>query len=546
MATRFDIVIIGSGAGGATLAQRLAPTGKTILILERGEHLPREAENWSPKAVFIERRYRTQERWYDKSGHPFTPNTHYWVGGNTSFYGAALMRMRGRDFTEVQHAGGISPAWPISLTDLAPYYAEAETLWQVHGARGEDPTENGDEPPYAYAAVHHDPGVAALKGHWETQGWKPFSLPLGVKLDQAHPVTSTCIKCKTCGGYPCLLKAKSDARSLAVEPLMDLPNVTLLTGRKVLRLETDGAGRTVTEVVCQAEHGEERWTGDIVVLAAGAANTAVVLQASANAAHPGGLANGSDQVGRNYTFHNSTAMVSLTATRQDITFPKTLAVNDFYWGDPRGGYDLPMGHIQLLEYMSGQTLEGQVEDWLPPVLVPDALAGAAADRMLSMLVISEDLPMADNRVRLNPDGRISLDYTFGNLEGHDRLVKTLKASLDGFVDHAHPISQHHFQFDSLLPLYGTAHQCGTTRFGADPKSSVLDRDCKAHELDNLYVVDTSFFVSANAINPTLTTVANAMRVGDHLIERLGARVAPAAGLAPSGNLDPHKDGEALA
>jgi len=546
MPSHFDVVIIGSGAGGGTLAQRLAPTGKSILILERGEHLPREAQNWDPKAVFIQRRYRTQEKWYDKHGHPFTPNTHYWVGGNTTFYGAALMRMRGRDFTQVQHAGGVSPAWPISLTDLAPYYAEAETLWQVHGARGEDPTEEGNEPPYAYAAVHHDPGVASLKGHWETQGWRPFSLPLGVKLDQAHPVTSTCIKCKTCGGYPCLLKAKSDARSLAVEPLMDLPNVTLLTGRKVLRLETDPSGRTVTQVVCHTENGEETWSGDIVVLAAGAANTAVVLQASANAAHPNGLANGSDQVGRNYMFHNSSAMISMTLRREDVTFPKTLAVNDFYWGDPKGGYDLPMGHIQLLEYMSGQTLEGQVEDWLPPALVPDALSGAAAERMLSMLVISEDLPQPDNRVRLNPDGRISLDYTFGNLEGHDRLVKILKASLDGFVDHAHPISQHHFQVDSLLPLYGTAHQCGTTRFGADPASSVLDRDCKAHELDNLYVVDTSFFVSANAVNPTLTTVANAMRVGDHLIDRLGAHTPAPATAATVDSPSGHKAGEGLA
>jgi choline dehydrogenase-like flavoprotein len=545
MATRFDIVVIGSGAGGATLAQRLAPTGKSILILERGEHLPREAENWSPKAVFIQRRYRTQEKWYDRHGHPFVPNTHYWVGGNTSFYGAALMRMRGRDFTEVKHAGGTSPAWPISLTDMAPYYDEAERLWQVHGARGEDPTENGDEPPYAYAAVRHDPGVAALKGHWETQGWRPFSLPLGVKLDQAHPVTSTCIKCKTCGGYPCLLKAKCDARSLAVEPIMDLPNVTLLTGRKVLRLETDPSGKTVTEVVCATEHGEERWSGDIVVLAAGAANTAVVLQASANAAHPNGLANGSDQVGRNYMFHNSSAMVSLTAQRQEVTFPKTLACNDFYWGDPKGGYDLPMGHIQLLEYMSGQTLEGQVEDWLPPVLVPDALSGAAAERMLSMLVISEDLPMPDNRVRVLPDGRIELDYTFGNLEGHERLVRKLADSLGGFTSHAHPISQHHFQIDSLLPLYGTAHQCGTTRFGADPKSSVLDADCKAHEVDNLYVVDTSFFCSANAVNPTLTVVANALRVGDHLVDRLGAKVAAAPVAAPTG-ASAHKAGEALA
>ena len=524
MARNFDIIVIGSGAGGATLAQRLAPTGKSILILERGEHLPREAENWSPRAVFIDKRYRTKEHWFDKAGHPFTPNTHYWVGGNTSFYGAALMRMRGRDFTEVGHAGGISPAWPISLTDLAPYYDEAERLWQVHGARGEDPTEAGDEPPYAYAAIEHDPGVAALRDHWKGLGWRPFSLPLGVKLDPAHPVTSPCIKCKTCGGYPCLLKAKCDARSIAVEPIMDLPNVTLLTGRKVLRLETDGPGKRVTEVVCQTADREERWSGDIIVLAAGAANSAVVLLGSANGAHPNGLANGSDQVGRNYMFHNSSAVVSVTADRQAVAFPKTLAVNDFYFGDPRGGFDFPMGHIQLLEYMSGQTLEGQVSDWLPPALVPDALSGAAAERMLSMLVISEDLPHPDNRIRLGADGRISLDYTFSNLEGHNRLVKALDASLDTFVDHKHPIAQHHFQLDSLLPLYGTAHQCGTIRFGADPASSVLDRNCKAHELDTLYVVDTSFFVSSNAVNPTLTTVANALRVGDHLIERLGARV----------------------
>ena len=521
MSSHFDIVIIGSGAGGATLAQRLAPTGKSILILERGEHLPREAENWDPRAVFIQHRYRTQDRWYDRDGHPFTPNSYYWVGGNTTFYGAALMRLRKRDFEVVQHAGGISPAWPISLSDLAPYYDEAERLWQVHGARGEDPTENGDEPPYAWPAITHDPTIAQLKTHWENGGWRPFSLPLGVKLDEAHPVTSTCIKCKTCGGYPCLLRAKCDARTLAIEPLMGMANVTLLPGHRAVRLETDPGGKTVTTVVCQTEHGEERWSGDIVVVAAGAANTAALLLASANGAHPAGLANSSDQVGRNYMFHTLTAMVSLSPRKVEVTFPKTLAVNDFYYGDPRGGYDKPMGHIQLLEYMSGQTLEGEISDWFPPALVPDALAGAMAERLLSMLVISEDLPLAENRVRLGGDGRLILEYQHNNLEGHERLVNTLCQSLAGFVDESHAISQHRMELHSLLPLYGTAHQLGTVRFGADPASSVLDPWCKAHDLDNLYVVDTSFFVSSAAVNPTLTTVANAMRVGDHLIERLG-------------------------
>jgi choline dehydrogenase-like flavoprotein len=312
---------------------------------------------------------------------------------------------------------------------------------------------------------------------------------------------------------------------VAIEPLMQAPNVTLLTSRKAVRIETDG--RSVSEVVCETPHGEERWSGDIVVVAAGAANTAALLLASAGPGHENGLANGSDQVGRNYMFHTLTAMVSLTAAHCDITFPKTLAVNDFYWNDPAGGFDYPMGHIQLLEYMSGQTLVGEISDWLPPALVPGPLAGAIASRLLSMLVISEDLPRPDNRIRLTPDHRIVLEYEHNNLEGHQRLVRVLEASLAGFIDHAHPISQHHFQLDSLLPLYGTAHQCGTVRFGADPKSSVLDPWCKAHELDNLYVTDTSFFVTAGAVNPTLTTVANAMRVGDHLIERLGARVATA-------------------
>ena len=521
MANHFDIIIVGSGAGGGTLAQRLAPTGKKILILERGEHLPREAENWDSKAVFIDRRYRTKEHWFDSRGKPFTPNTHYWVGGNTTFYGAALMRLREGDFHEVQHKGGISPEWPIKLEDLAPYYTEAEHLWRVHGARGVDPAEKGDEPPYPYPAVHDDPGIARLRSHLEDQGWKPFSLPLGVNLDQEHPVTSACIKCKTCGGYPCLVKAKSDARTLAIEPLLGLPNITLLTGRKVTKLETDGLGRTVTEVVCDTAQGEERWTGDLVVLAAGAVNTACILLASANAAHPTGLANGSDQVGRNYAFHTLTAMVSLTAAPIDTTFPKTLAVNDFYWKDPNGGFDFPMGHIQLLEYMSGKTLEGQVSDWLPPALAPDFIFSSVAERLLSFLVISEDLPMPENRVTLGPDGRINLAYTHNNLEGHERLVNTLRSALDGFVSHAHPLSQHRLELDSLLPLYGTAHQVGTTRFGTDPATSVLDVNCKAHELDNLYVVDSSFFVSAAAVNPTLTIVANALRVGDHLKERLG-------------------------
>jgi len=529
MSRHYAVVIIGSGAGGSTIAQRLAPTGKSILILERGEHLPREADNWSPKAVFIDNKYRAKETWYDSAGKAFHPNTYYWAGGNTSFYGAALMRLRQGDFQETQHKGGVSRAWPIDYTDLKPYYAEAEALWKVHGERGVDPAEAPGDPPYAYPPIRHDPGIERLKTHLEGQGWKPFTLPLGVDFDEGKPLTTPCIKCKTCGGYPCLLKAKCDARTRALEPtIFGYPNVTLMTGKKAIRLETDASGRTVAAVVTTSTEGEERWSGDIVVSAAGAVNTAALFLASANAAHPSGLANGSDQVGRNYAFHTLTAVVSLTLAPLDAPFPKTLAVNDFYWRDPRGGFDFPMGHIQLLEYMSGQTLEGQVSNYLPPFLAPGFAFEAAAERMLSFLVISEDLADPNNRIRLGPNGRIEVDYTHNNMEGHERLVGALTQALNGFVSHQHPISQHRMEFSSLLPLYGTAHQAGTVRFGADPRSSVLDPWCKAHELDNLYVADSGFFVSSAAVNPTLTIVANAMRVGDHLKERLGAAGAIAA------------------
>jgi choline dehydrogenase-like flavoprotein len=523
MSKHYDVVIVGSGAGGATLAQRLAPTGKSILILERGEHLPREADNWSPKAVFIQHKYRARDTWHDRHGRPFHPNTHYWAGGNTTFYGAALLRLREQDFGEVRHKGGISPAWPIDQADLSPYYDEAETLWKVHGTRGADPCDPTGAAPYVHPAIPHDPGVERLAAHLAGQGWRPFPLPLGVDWEADKPLTTACIRCKTCGGYPCLLKAKSDARTRALEPTLDWPNVTLMTGRKATRLITDPGGRTVKEVITEGPEGvEERWSGDIVAVAAGAVNTAALLLASTNGAHPRGLANGSDQVGRNYMFHTLTAMVSLTLSPLDSDFPKTLAVNDFYSRDPRGGFDWPMGHIQMLEYMSGQTLEGQISNYLPPAFAPGFLFEAVAERLLSFLVISEDLPEPDNRVRLDDQGRIFVDYTHNNLEGHERLVGALQHALDGFVSHSHPISQHRLEFASLLPLYGTAHQAGTARMGADPASSVVDPWCKAHQLDNLYVVDTSFFVTSAAVNPTLTVVANAMRVGDHLKARLGA------------------------
>ena len=514
----YDLIIIGSGAGGGTVAYALANTGKKILILERGQELPVEPQNWDPKAVFIDQRYRTKEQWLDKKNKPFTPNTNYWVGGNTTFYGAALMRMKKRDFEAVPHFDGLSPAWPLSYTDYAPWYKKAEKLWRVHGQRGIDINDQPDDPPYPYSAVMDDPGVAKLKKHFEGIGWHPSPLPLGIDRDEAHPQTSHCVRCTTCGGYPCMLKAKSDARSIVLDPIRNLPNVTILTGHKVTRIETDGAGKTVTGVVTQTDTGTQTFRGNLYALAAGAANSAAILLQSRSANHPDGLANRSGLVGRNYMFHTTSAVISVLADRFDSTFPKTFAVNDFYFGEPDFPY--PMGQIQLLEYMSGQTLQGQIADIIPPALLPDFMMNDVARHMVAFLTMSEDLPREENRVTVSETGQIKLDYTPNNLAANLRLTHKLEHGLKGFSLRQHTLFEPHFEIDQLLPLYGTAHQCGTIRFGRDPSTSVLDTDCKAHDLDNLYVVDSSFFVSSSAVNPTLTIVANALRVGEHLKERI--------------------------
>lgn len=529
---RYDVIIIGSGAGGATIANELAPTGKKILILERGDYLPRHKNNWDPKYVFVDRQYRTADIWYDKKGKAFKPNTHYWVGGNTTFYGAALFRMRPGDFAPQAHPGGVSPGWPISYADLAPYYLKAEQKWHVHGKRGVDPTEPKGEPDYAYPALRHDPTIANLEVHLRKHGWRPSPLPIGVMRDDDRPPLSACVRCSTCGGYPCLVKAKADARTIALDPILTAPNVTLLPKRRVTKLETDPRGTTIRHVVCEGPYGWEDYSADIVVLAAGAVNTAAILLASDNPGHRNGLANGSDQVGRNYMFHTLSAVVSATAAKVEADFPKTLCVNDFYWGDPNGGFDHPMGHIQLLEHMEGHVLEGQVrEEGAPAGVLPASVLSAAADRLLAFLCISEDLPDPDNRVRLHMN-RLHLEYTHNNLEGHRRLVKRLDWALDRFDDGGRKLSRHHFQVTKMLPLYGTAHMCGTTRMGSDPKSSVVDPLCKAHELDNLYIADASVFVTSAAVNPVLTIVANAMRVADGIKARLGLGPGPLDPVAP--------------
>jgi choline dehydrogenase-like flavoprotein len=516
MTENYDVIIIGSGAGGGTLAHTLAGSGKNILLLERGDFLPRELDNWDPKPVFVTGKYISRDTWFDRDGKSFQPQVHYFVGGATKMYGAALYRLRPQDFGELRHSGGISPAWPVSYDDFEPWYTRAEQLYQVHGNGGEDPTEGHRSAPYPWPAVSHEPRLQQVSDDLEKAGYHPFHAPCGILLDEADRPRSTCIRCAWCDGYPCLVHAKSDAEIIAVRPLLGLPNVTLLTGAEVTRLETDDSGRTVTGVVVSRDGNREIYRGDIVAVSAGAANSAKLLLNSANDKHPGGLANGSDQVGRNYMFHDSRTVAALSKEPNDTVYQKTLGLNDFYFGTK--DYQYPIGNIQMVGKSNAEAMRGEEPDltWFAPEWGLADVAKHSVDFWLT----TEDLPVPENRVTTDRDGNIHVAYSASNLEERDRLYEELKKILNHTGMATHHVLRKCFYADMDIPLAGCAHQVGTCRFGTDPASSVLDANCKAHELDNLYVVDTGFFPSIGAVNPALTAIANALRVGDHIATRL--------------------------
>ncbi len=518
----YDVIIIGTGAGGGTLAYKLAPSGRRILVLERGDRLRREKENWSSRAVNLEGRYQTKEIWKDSAGKDLHPHTNYWVGGNTKFYGAALFRLRREDFSELRHHGGISPAWPISYEDLEPYYSKAEQLYQVHGQRGEDPTDPPASAPYPYPAVSHEPRLQQLSEDFAAQGWKPFHTPLGIMLDEANPHASKCIRCNTCDGFPCLVHAKSDAEVIAVDPAVQHSNVTLLTKTYVKRLETSASGREVTKVVVEREGAREAYSADIVVLSCGAINSAALLLRSANDKHPGGLANSSDIVGRHYMGHVNSVMMAVSKCPNPTIFQKSLSVNDFYFGSK--DWEHPMGHISFVGKLDVDALRGGA-----PAIAPNFTLELMANHSLDFWLTSEDLPDPKNRVTLDREGNIVLAYQPNNEQGHERLVAKLKQAMnqqrncDIHGGECHQgLFARNLYVGQRIPLAGVAHQNGTIRFGRNPKTSALDLNCRAHDLDNLYVVDASFFPSSGAVNPALTIMANALRVGDHLLERMSA------------------------
>jgi choline dehydrogenase-like flavoprotein len=496
----YDIVIIGTGAGGGTLAYALKDSGARILVVERGEFIPRESQNWDPDAVFAEKRYKAKEKWYDEHGKPFSPGIYYTVGGNTKFYGASMIRLRKEDFEELEHEGGTSPAWPISYDDLEPYYTRAEEIYFVHGQAGEDPTDPPRSTEFPFPPVPHEPTIEALASSLREQGLHPLHLPIGIDMREG----GRCIRCKTCDGFLCKLDAKADTEVCCIHAALQSPNVELLTRTYASRILTDQSGRRATAVELERDGERFQVRADTVIVACSAINSAALLLRSANSAHPNGLANESGLIGRNYMAHTSTALMAVHPTRHNPTeFQKTLSINDFYFGTSDFRY--PMGNIQML----GKLQAGMLTAEKP--MVPKSILKGIANRSVDLLAMSEDLPDPENRVTLASDGTIQLRRKYNNLVAHERLVNETKKMMKRA---GYPII--------LTQRFGiavTSHQCGTIRFGTDPATSVLDPFCRAHSVQNLYVVDSSFFPSSAAVNPVLTIAAQALRVADHLINR---------------------------
>ncbi|WP_433465024.1 GMC oxidoreductase [Spirillospora sp. CA-128828] len=488
-----DILIIGSGMGGGTLAYALRDSGARVLIVEQGDFLPKEVSNWSAKDVFVDGRYKNSALWYDETGRGFVPGNYHYVGGSTKMYGATLPRMREHDFDEVEHPDGVSPAWPLSYDDLEPHYAEAERMFWVHGRKGEDPTDPWRSTDFPFAPVSHEPAVAGFEASLREQGLHPFHLPQAIDLREG----GNCIRCPSCDAFPCLVDAKGDADVAAVRPALKSPTVRLLTRAEVKRLETDSRGRQVTTARARRDGRDISIRAKRFVVSAGAANTAALLLHSASDAHPTGLANRSDQVGRNYMTHVTTFFLAADPRRtNDDVYQKTLGLNDWYSAGADNRH--PLGNVQGLGKLRGPMVKNARR------MVPMPILDAVTRRTLDLFLQTEDLPLPENRIRLGSGDRIVVSRRPTNLSAHRELVTRMKqvARRAGY-----PVTLH-----QMLGIEATSHQCGTARMGEDGAGSVVDSRCKAHDVDNLWIVDSSPFPSSAAVNPALTIAALALRV----------------------------------
>lgn len=472
--------------GGATTAYGLAKAGVDCLVIERGDFVKKEDANWSAQEIFINQKYKPNEKWLDEKGREFTPGVHYIVGGNTKVYGSSLPRFREQDFLEIKHKEGISPAWPFSYQDIEPYYCQAEQLYKVHGSTGEDPTEPPRSKPFPYPALAHEKYISDLAARLSAAGVKPHANAMGVDLRNE----GKCIRCATCDGFVCKLDAKSDAQTCALEPALKTGKVRLETNLKVTQVVVKNG--KVDHLLAKRDGHEIKIIAKKYVLSLGAVNTAALLLRS------GSIANSSGLLGRNFMMHNNAHIAAFNVkSKNDVIFQKTLSFSDWYFD---GGSGYPLGVVQLIGKVQAIMMKSYATK------VPLAILKFIADRSVEFVVMNEDLPASSNRIEIAPNGMIQIFRKAVNTSAHKELMKKTKRVL----------RKAGFQAIFVQPfdISMNSHQCGTSVAGNDPKLSVVDQYCKTHDLENLYLIDGGFFPSSAAMNPALTIAAQALRVVD--------------------------------
>jgi len=492
MENDFEVIVVGSGMGGSTTAFGLAQKGKKVLVLERGSRIPKESQNWSPEDIFIKKRYRSSELWLDKDDKEFEPGVHYVVGGNTKLYGASLPRFKECDFLELKHREGISPSWPFSYADIEPYYYQAEELYKVHGSEEQDPGGPWRSKPFPYPSIEHEPYVKELADRLSKAGVTPIANSMGIDIGPK----GNCIRCNTCDGFICKLDAKSDAEINALNPAIKTGNVELRTDSHVTKIVLTSDGKSVDYLLVSGVSGEYKVRGKKFVISAGAVNTAALLLNSKSDSSPNGIANSSDQVGRNFMKHNNSHILVFDwRRRNNVIFQKTLSFSDWY---SDGGEGYPLGTVQLIGKVQGIMMKSVAK------MVPLPILNYIAGRSVEFLVMSEDLPSPENRVTVDSNGRIKTTRNPRGVSTHTALMQKTRKILLKIGYKAIFIQEHDISMN--------AHQCGTTVAGKDPKTSVVDQYCKTHDVDNLYLIDGGFFPSSGAMNPALTIAAQALRV----------------------------------
>ncbi|MGH6737044.1 MAG: GMC oxidoreductase [Methyloceanibacter sp.] len=471
MTAQYDVIIIGSGAGGGSVAYKLANAGKRVLLIEKGAFLPRDASTLDVRQVFVDGVFKNHVVWLDGKGDQFVPGEFYNVGGKTKWYGAALFRFRPVEFEAEQDYGLLG--WPFGYDELKPYYDEATDLLKI-------------------TAFKNEPELQALLDKIITAdpGWQLHPLPLGL----SHDIINHPEEAKHFDGFASPSGLKSDSERNLIDHIRDRPNFTLLAGDPVSELvSAPGDPRTIVGVTCA---DGSTYEAETTVLAAGAMTSPRILQ---DHLHASGLALPcGDLVGANFKMHINSAVLGFSPFKDHDVLRKTAVLyNDKF----------PHSSMQCLGWIDPELLAVQA-----PPLTPGFIDKFLGTRAIGFWATTEDSSSPQNRIISGgPGGKPIMDYSLDRIP---HAVKEHHALIDAWIERL--LAAGLLGVDKYMGMAGTAHALGSLVTGTDPKTSVVDPHGKVHGMERLYVGDGSPLPRASRVNPSLTIYAWGLRLGDHL------------------------------